>query len=99
MNSKPRRISKNSSIRTIKSKTVGLCKKLIKELKKLIYMQNEKHKSYNICRRVNRLGLKEIGKKQNLSYNDVKKIKQLNQLSLDNLKKIAKLRGIKVYLV
>ena len=48
MNLKARGISKNGSIRAIKSKTVGLRKKLIQELKELIYKQNEKHKSNNI---------------------------------------------------
>ena len=33
-----------------------LLKKVIKELKDLIYKQNEKQKSHNIRRKVNRLG-------------------------------------------
>ena len=43
MNIKKRRTSKNTSISAIKSKTVRLRKKVIQELKDLIYKQNEKH--------------------------------------------------------
>ena len=72
MNLKLRGTGKNSSIRALRSKTVRLRKKVIQELKDLINKQKEKNKSYNICRRVNRIGLKRIGKRQNLSNKDVK---------------------------
>ena len=81
MNPKVRGTSKNSSIRAIKSKTVRLRKKVIQERKELIYRQKEKNKSYNTRRTVNRLGLKTIGKRQNLSKNDIEKVKQLNELT------------------
>ena len=81
MNPKVRGTSKNSSTRAIKSKTVRLRKKVIQELKELIYRQKEKNKSHNTRRRVNRLGLKTIGKRQNLSKNDIEKVKQLNELT------------------
>lgn len=58
MNPKVRGTSTNSSIRAIKSKTVRLRKKVIQELKELIYRQKGKNKSYNTRRTVNRLGLK-----------------------------------------
>lgn len=38
------------------AQTIRLLEKLIKELKDLIYKQNEKEKSRNIRRKVNRLG-------------------------------------------
>ena len=97
MNLKVRVTSKNSSIRPKKSKTVRLRKKVIQELKDLIYKQNEKHKSYNIGRKINHLGQKRIGKRQNLSNEDAKKVKQLNDLTTHGLKTIAKLREIKNY--
>ena len=43
------------------------------------------------------MGLKKIGKRQNLSNNDIKKVKQLNELTIHGLKTIAKLREIKNY--
>ena len=52
--------------RNKKVQITGLRKKIFKELKELIHRQTEKYKSYNIRTRVNRLGLKRIGKRQNL---------------------------------
>ena len=52
--------------RNKKVQITGLRKKIFKELKELIHRQTEKRKSYNIRTRVNRLGLKRIGKRQNL---------------------------------
>ena len=43
-----------------KIQITGLRKKIIKELKDLVYTQTEKHKSYNTRRRVNHLGLKKL---------------------------------------
>ena len=48
-----------------KIQTTRVRKEIIKELKELIHRQPEKQKSYNIRRRVNRLGLEKIGKRQN----------------------------------
>ena len=42
-----------------KYKSQDYVKKIMKELKDLIYRQADKHKSYNTLRRVNRLGLKK----------------------------------------
>ena len=55
MNLKARGTSKSSSIGALKLKDVRLCKKVIQELKDLIYKQNEKCKSYDIRRRFSRL--------------------------------------------
>ena len=81
--------------RNEKIQITGLRRKIIKELKELVYRQTEKHKSYNTCRRVNRLGLKKIGKRENLTNRDIKKVKQLNELTTHGLKTIAKLRNKK----
>ena len=109
MNLKVRGTSKNSSIRTNKPRKklikernekiqiTRLRRKIIKELKELVHRQTEKHKSYNTRRRVNRLGLKKIGKRENLTNRDIKKVKQLNELTTHGLKTIAKLREIKNY--
>ena len=94
---KLRRTNKTAKLRTLKSKTVGLRKKVVQELKDLIYKQSEKHKSYNIRRKFSRLGLKTIGKRQNLSNKDVNKVKQLNELTTHGLKTIGKVREIKNY--
>ena len=44
---------------------------VLKELKEVLYRCEEKRKSYNIRRRVNRLKLKKIGKRQNLTEKDL----------------------------
>ena len=88
---------KLSKERNEKIQITGLRKKIIKELKDLVYRQVDKHESYNTLRRVNRLGLKKIGKRQNLTNKDIKKVKQLNELTTHGLKTIAKLREIKNY--
>ena len=51
-------ITKKHSKNIVKNiaQTIRLLEKLIKELKDLIYKQNEKQKSHNIHRKVNRLG-------------------------------------------
>ena len=86
MNPKVRGTSKNGSIRANKSKINELCKKLIKELQELVYRKTEKNKSYNTRRRVNRLGLKKIWKRQNLTNKDIKKVKHVNELTTHGLK-------------
>ena len=93
---------KNCTKKTIKelnekSKIKELRNEIIKELKELIYRQIEKRKSYNTRRRVNRLCLKKIGKRKNLSNEDVEEVKWLNELTTYDLKTIAKLREIKDY--
>ena len=51
--------------------------------------------SYNIRRKLNRLGLKNIGKRQNITKNDLNKAILLHNKSLSDLQKLAKLRRIK----
>ena len=51
--------------------------------------------SYNIRRGFNQLGLKNIGKRQNITKNDLNKAIQLHNESLSDLQKLAKLRKIK----
>ena len=51
--------------------------------------------SYNIRRRFNRLGLKNIGKSKNITKNDLNKAILLHNKSLSDLRKLAKLRRIK----
>ena len=80
-----------------KNKIKELRNEIIKELKELIYRQTEKRKSYNTRRRVNRLCLKKIGKRKNRSNEDVEEVKWLNELTIYDLKTIAKLREIKDY--
>ena len=92
MNLKTRGTSKNSSIRAIKAKTTTLRKTVIQELKELNCKQKEKSGLYNIRRKVNRIGLKTVSKTHNLSNKDVKKVKQLNELTTHGLKTVAKLR-------
>ena len=86
--------------RSEKIQITGLHKKKIKELQldlDLVYRQTEKHKSYNTRRRVNCLGLKKIGKRENRTNKDIKKVNKLNELTTHGLKTIAKLREIKNY--
>ena len=71
--------------------------KVINELKYLVYKQIVKHKSWNIRKKLVRLDLKKIAKKQNLSNKDVEEIKRLNNLTTHGIKKLAKIRGIKNY--
>ena len=51
--------------------------------------------SYNIRRKFNRLGLKNIGKRQNITKNDLNKAILLHNKSLSDLRKLAKLCRIK----
>ena len=80
-----------------KYKSQDYIKKIIEEIKHLVYRQTEKHKSYNTRRRVNRLGLKKIGRGENLTDKDMKKVKKQNELTTHGLKTIANLREIKNY--
>ena len=46
---------------------------------------------------INRIGLKKIGKRWNLTSKDIKKVKKLHELTTHGLKTIVKLREIKNY--
>ena len=56
-----------------------------------------KHNSYGLCRKFKRLGLPKYVKKQHVSENDLREATKLNNISLRDLKNIAKLRRIKNY--
>ena len=73
VNELPKKLVKK---RNEKIQITGLHKKIIEEIKHLVYRQTEKHKSYNTRRRVNRLGLKKIGRGENLTDKDMKKVKK-----------------------
>ena len=59
--------------------------------------QDTKRESYSICRKFRKLNLNKLIKKQNVSKNDLRKAKELHNMSIDNLQKIAILRRIKNY--
>ena len=50
---------------------------------------NKKRKSYNIRRKINKLNLKKIGKKQNITKKELHKATKLQDKSQDDLGKIA----------
>ena len=58
---------------------------------------DKKRKSYNIRRKSNKLNLKKVGKKQNITIKELHKVLKLHDKSLDDLKKIAKFWRIKNY--
>ena len=62
-----------------------------------LHIQDIKLKSHCIRGKINRLNLKKIGKKQNVSKRDLREVTKLHNMSLDDLKKIAILRRIKNY--
>ena len=49
------------------------------------------------CRKLNKINLEKIAKKQNISKNELRKAKKLKNKSIDELKEIAGLRRIKNY--
>ena len=55
---------------------------------------HSRRKSYKIRRK---LGVNKYIKKQNISENDLRKVRKLQSMSIDDLRKIAKLRKIKNY--
>ena len=59
--------------------------------------QDTKRESYSIRRKFRKSNLNKLIKKQNVSKNDLRKAKELHNMSIDNLQKIAILRRIKNY--
>ena len=59
--------------------------------------QDTKRESYIIRRKFRKSNLNKLIKKQNVSKNDLRKAKELHNMSIDNLQKIAILRRIKNY--
>ena len=68
------------------------------ELFNALNSYEKKRVSYNICRRLNRLGSKKIGKRQNLTKSDLREATRLNNKSLSDLQKLARLRRIANYM-
>ena len=60
------------------------------DLMNTLIRHDKKRKSYNIRRKINKLNLKKIGKKQNITIKELHKLLKLHDKSLDHLKKIAK---------
>ena len=60
------------------------------DLMKTLIRHDKKRKSYSIRRKINKLNLKKIGKKQNITIKELHKLLKLHDKSLDDLKKIAK---------
>ena len=96
MNPKATVITKKDLIITAKKKGIKEPHKM--STKNLLDTHNryeKKRDSYNIGRRFNRLGLKNIGKRQNITKSDLNNAIQLHNKSLRDLQKLAKLRRIK----
>ena len=60
------------------------------DLMNTLIRHDKKRKSCNIRRKSNKLNLKKIGKKQNITIKELHKVLKLHDQSLDDLKKIAK---------
>ena len=96
MNPKATEITKKDLI--IKAKNIGIkdpSKLSTKILLDTLNRYEKKQVSYNIHRRYNRLGLKNIGKRHNITKSDLNNAIQLHNKSLSDLQKFAKLRRIK----
>ena len=62
-----------------------------------LYRYDFKRKVKSNSRKLNKINLKKIAKKQNISKNELRKAEKLQDKSIDELQEIAKLRGIKNY--
>ena len=67
------------------------------DLIKAIYTYLQKKKQDTITEILKGLELTHLAERQNISTHDVDEIRRLNNMSLNDLKKIAKLRNIKKY--
>ena len=83
-------IAKNRGIKDPHKMSIG-------DLINTLSRQDSKRETYSICRKFRKLNLNKFIKKQNISKNDLHKAKELHNMSIDNLKKIAILRRIKNY--
>ena len=85
----------------IAAKTLGIKepgKMSITDLLEAMHRYRVKCNSYRLCRKFKRLGLpKYVKKKKHVSENDLREATELNNISLRDLKNIAKLRRIKNY--
>ena len=60
------------------------------DLMNTLIRHDKKRKSYKFRRKSNKLNLKKVGKKQNITIKELHKVLKLHDKSLDDLKKIAK---------
>ena len=67
------------------------------DLIKAIYTYLQKKKQDTITEILKGFELTHLAERQNISTHDVDEIRRLNNMSLNDLKKIAKLRNIKKY--
>ena len=86
----------------IAAKTLGIKepgKMSITDLLEAMHRYRVKCNSYRLCRKFKRLGLPKYvkKKKKHVSENDLREATELNNISLRDLKNIAKLRRIKNY--
>ena len=95
MSQKDRGTSKKGSVTPTKSEINESRKKVLDELKEIFYRTSERHKSHAKRRKMKRMDLKNIAKRQNISDKDVKMANQLNALTTYGLKKLANLQEIK----
>ena len=59
------------------------------DLMNTLIRHDKKRNSYNIRRKINKLNLKKIGKKQNITKKELHKVTKLQDKSQDDLEKIA----------
>ena len=68
-----------------------------KELIGTLYRYGAKRKVNSSHRKILKMGLEKIAKKQNISKNELRKAEKLQDKSIDELKEIARLREIRDY--
>ena len=68
-----------------------------KELIGTLYRYGAKRKVNSNHRKILKMGLEKIAKKQNISKNELRKTEKLQDKSIDELKEIARLRKIRDY--
>ena len=68
-----------------------------KELLDTLSRYDTKCKVNSNCRKISKMGLEKIAKKQNIVKNELRKAEKLQNKSIDELKEIAGLRRIKNY--
>ena len=80
-----------------KTEALQNLKRCLLKLLDTLYRYNIKSKEKTNCRKLNKINLEKIAKKQNISKNELRKAKKLKNKSIDELKEIAGLRRIKNY--
>ena len=80
-------IAKNRGIKEPQKMSTG-------ELLATLYRYDTKSEVKINCRKLNKINLKKIAKKQNISRNELRKAEKLQNKSIDELQEIAKLKKI-----